>query len=393
MYRTFVTIDSTRKSSHLYYDESCFLWRKNKISANGTYLSCWRKAKVEDNCSAAAFIPAETPNMLIQRSVHDHGPDDIECKKMLAISKMKQKVATESTSKREVYDNVIASTPRAIARLITYPRVESTLNRVQARDKPKAPQPIEEFWSTLQMPEIQTKFLEGLQRSGFHMGQTYHMDGTFKTCPPFFQQLFTIHLNYRGHAFPLLYSLMTSKSNNSYIRLFQFIKTVIHDGSPRVISDYKLGILSVVSQELRLSQHQGCWFHFCKALRLHMMQQDHLSGLISGNDCHLPLSATIIKVLKMTMALALLPVNRITDGLRQIEAAFRLRAQNYSRDVQEQMNTFFAYVCTYWIDQIRPERFCVYKQPDRTNNRQENFRCTFGMTALPVMSHWMLKKL
>uniref|UniRef100_T1IGT0 MULE transposase domain-containing protein n=1 Tax=Strigamia maritima TaxID=126957 RepID=T1IGT0_STRMM len=109
-----------------------------------------------------------------------------------------------------------------------------------------------------------TNLVDFTKRSGFHMGQTYHMDGTFKTCLPFFQQLFTIHPNYRGHAFPLFYSLMTSKSNNSYVRLFQFIKTVIPEWSPRVISDYESGILSAVSQELRLSQHQGCWFHFCK---------------------------------------------------------------------------------------------------------------------------------
>jgi hypothetical protein len=50
------------------------------------------------------------------------------------------------------------------------------------------------------------------------------MDGTFKTVPTVFHQLYTIHALVGGaknFIFPMVYVLMTSRSEESYVRLFE----------------------------------------------------------------------------------------------------------------------------------------------------------------------------
>ena len=61
--------------------------------------------------------------------------------------------------------------------------------------------------------------LQHLQNADFWI-----MDGTFKTVPTLFQQLYTIHAQVGGESnsrvLPMVYALMTSKSKENYERLF-----------------------------------------------------------------------------------------------------------------------------------------------------------------------------
>ena len=42
------------------------------------------------------------------------------------------------------------------------------------------------------------------------------MDGTYKCCPKFFSQLYTIHGFKNGHCIPLVYALLSGKSESTY---------------------------------------------------------------------------------------------------------------------------------------------------------------------------------
>ncbi len=56
---------------------------------------------------------------------------------------------------------------------------------------------------------------------------TTYTDGTFKTCPRLFYQIFTIHAFFHGQQFPLVYCLLPSKSREVYNRMFDILKTAL----------------------------------------------------------------------------------------------------------------------------------------------------------------------
>lgn len=60
----------------------------------------------------------------------------------------------------------------------------------------------------------------------------WNFDGTFYTVPALFYQLFTLLGFYRGHSFPLIFTLMTSKSQKLYDLAMQKVKELIPNLNP-----------------------------------------------------------------------------------------------------------------------------------------------------------------
>ena len=54
---------------------------------------------------------------------------------------------------------------------------------------------------------------------------TLFMDGTFKECPTIFYQLFIIHLEFCGYYPVLIYALLPNKTEKTYTRLFEMLKS------------------------------------------------------------------------------------------------------------------------------------------------------------------------
>ncbi|KFD45438.1 hypothetical protein M513_13687 [Trichuris suis] len=55
------------------------------------------------------------------------------------------------------------------------------------------------------------------------------MDGTFKTAPMVFYQIYTIHAPVGSRIFPLVYALMSGKSQALYKRLFEDLVDVAEE--------------------------------------------------------------------------------------------------------------------------------------------------------------------
>jgi len=116
------------------------------------------------------------------------------------------------------------------------------------------------------------------------------VDGTFKTSPKLFYQLYTIHGAYQGEIFPLVYALLPNKTAATYTCLFRELKAlklglapkvVLMDFDKAVMKAFKVSILvsfsclyppystktiSFQQLEFPLSRQQGCFFHLCQAI-------------------------------------------------------------------------------------------------------------------------------
>lgn len=80
--------------------------------------------------------------------------------------------------------------------------------------------------------EVQLVFIAFATEDDFHFlmtSKTVYFDGTFKTCPKPFQQLFTIHSFFGNRSIPCIKVLMSHKSRQLYDSLFDWIKNKAHD--------------------------------------------------------------------------------------------------------------------------------------------------------------------
>ena len=102
----------------------------------------------------------------------------------------------------------------------------------------------------------------------------FYVDGTFKIVPLIFLQLFTIHLFIFGQQFPVIYGLLTDKSEETYVRMFQCIISCLQVRGLNFsyyvtfIGDFQSGIISSIRlvfywYYVRIG---GCYFHFAQCI-------------------------------------------------------------------------------------------------------------------------------
>ena len=95
------------------------------------------------------------------------------------------------------------------------------------------------------------------------------MDGTFKTVPTVFRQLYTIHAPVGGEnsrILPLVYSLITSKSEEIYRSLFEELVDFAAENDltlqPSIIlTDFELASINASNYIFPNVKNKGCFFH------------------------------------------------------------------------------------------------------------------------------------
>lgn len=109
--------------------------------------------------------------------------------------------------------------------------------------------------------------LEWLARS-----RIIYCDGTFKTVPKQFYQMYTMHGVVYGHVFPLVYSLTSRKTQETYETIFRHVKREIQNlglqmNVRTVTTDFELAAMNAARVILRPRDGiHGCLFHFSQSL-------------------------------------------------------------------------------------------------------------------------------
>ena len=88
-------------------------------------------------------------------------------------------------------------------------------------------------------------------------------DGTFKTVPQIFYQLYTIHAFSNGREFPCVYALLSDKKEVTYNSFFLQLKTLKIDLNPSHISvDFEQAAINAFRANFPVTTIDGCFFHF-----------------------------------------------------------------------------------------------------------------------------------
>jgi len=101
-------------------------------------------------------------------------------------------------------------------------------------------------------------------------------DGTFKTCPNIFQQLYCIHASIKRGSeeiyVPLVYGLLVGKSQPIYSEMFNLINqycnendiNITKNSDLEIITDFEIAAINAINEVYPFAMHSTCFFHFCQ---------------------------------------------------------------------------------------------------------------------------------
>jgi hypothetical protein len=175
-------------------------------------------------------------------------------------------------------------------------------------------------------------------------------DSTFKSVPKPFYQFFSLHLDIGSdedhtNIVPMIYALLPNKQKNTYIRLFDAIKTKLSVQIDLYKCDYEVAQYNAFQIVYPEAQLTGCYFHFNKSVWK------------KGNDLNLTTTREGSYAVRLTANLPLLPTKHISEAWIEI--------LQITPDTQEMQN-FHTYVNKQWLS--LPMISCANEKHRTTNS-------------------------
>ena len=170
----------------------------------------------------------------------------------------------------------------------------------------------------------------------------WYADGTFKSAPPLFQQLYTIHILKFKTIIPVVFVLMNDKSTNTYVRVLTELKNLKSNLNPvTVMTDFEQASLLAFRRIFPDTNQQGCLFHLSQCIWRRMQQ-------IPGLQEHYTSDADFSLGIRHLAALAFVPTVDVIKVFEEI-----LESQFYI-DNAEEVRDLINYFEDTWIG--RPAR-------------------------------------
>ncbi|CAF3028998.1 unnamed protein product [Rotaria sp. Silwood2] len=350
---------------------SGYAYTLNKDRGKVKYWRC------EDRSCSAFVHTNANDNYKAHSGTHDGhlpSPDRIE---LLEFKKnVEARVIHETTPIARIYEQELAAAKLSQTSLALAPDAKdahSSLSRLRRKTIPTLPTSIEFdiptiYTQTLDAKEFlfkdtQTRgkreliFASEQQLVMLFESKHIFIDGTFLVCPPFFDQVLTIHGVHHAHVLPCIIALLPGRSSAFYNYLFQLLDQHASDlhmtFEPELITtDFESGLIKSVKHHFPMSRHIGCFFHYTQSIH-RQIQSLGLSTLYNNDP-------EVRSVCQQLMALALLPRNKV-------ESAFEHLANNHPSSI----NDLFNYFKDFWIEKVPIDLWNVHDLKVTTNNNAE----------------------
>ncbi|GBC43031.1 uncharacterized protein LOC112591534 [Rhizophagus irregularis DAOM 181602=DAOM 197198] len=313
---------------------------------------CCAKRKSEGCKGRAVTTLCNNLHYLRSCTDHNHAPQASDA----GVAKLTAQIKRQASETRDkpakiIQDNII-SIPEEIHPYIPSPNaLRRTISRVRKSEMPPQPQNITE----INIPESLCHTLHGniFLVKDYMVGQErillfttreniqhlanalfWIMDGTFKTVPTIFHQMYTIHAPVgaedNSRILPLVYALMTRKSEVLYRWLFENLIEFAEDNDielkpQSIITDFELAAINVSRSKFPDTNNKGCFFHLCQ----NGWRQIQRCGLAIqyGNDEHFSI------MVRHLFALAFLPS-------QEIPAAFNILKPQMPQEANDLVQWF-----------------------------------------------------
>ncbi|PSN39509.1 hypothetical protein C0J52_21142 [Blattella germanica] len=284
-------ITSKKNKPLLIKDGYCYHHHSYNKDKSRIYWRCENRS----TCNARCITNVDLQNIIIYKinlAAHLHPPDGAAMQAKEVVQRIKQKA---SESPNEAPDEVMRQGMEGVVNeeiLVKMPdrqNIKRMINLQQNRNRPVVPRSILDV--NINHPYNVTKSNEqfllydsGRENSDrlliFSTGNNMRLlaasdiilsDGTFKSVPPQFMQLYTVHGIYMGHVFPMVYALSTNKTQVTYETLYRELKNFstrnnfeLHPRS--AVCDLEIANINALRNSFDNVQINGCLFHFGQAL-------------------------------------------------------------------------------------------------------------------------------
>ena len=353
-----------------------YQYRKKKENRNGTitWKCCDCRARLRTNGAPNYSEPVVLGN-------HTHQSNPLTLNVLQCRQEMKERIQHQpETVTTLVYRETLLQTPMEVVALLPSKEV---VGRALCYERAKLRPPQPTTAADLQLAAYQTltgnnerfllvdMFYEGervlIFASDFFLRLLCNAplvfgDGTFRTVPHIFSQLFTINFMYHQKLLPAVYALVRRKNQGTYEFIIRAIRTAAEERGLQFhpqsfMTDFETGLLSAITAQLPETQKRGCFFHFCQSCYRHI-QSLGLQQTYRENNAHRI-------VLRVSMAFAFLPLNEIVPTFRKYMALI----ENYI----PLLIPYVQYFHRQWIVVVSPSMWCVHGHAIRTNNDLEGW--------------------
>jgi hypothetical protein len=195
----------------------------------------------------------------------------------------------------------------------------------------------------------------------------WHADGTFKSAPQMFLQVYIICGFYKDKIFPCVYSITTAKNEMIYKYIIDQIKTkAIASGLEvkplTILLDFEKASFNAFRYHFPDIQIRGCFFHHSQCLFRKLVEHGLKSQFQSDSTFKLWFSKLV--------CLALIPVIKLEDGFEYIYD---------SRPEYTEIDKFLDYYVETWLDGFERNIWNHFENlGPRTNNHVEGYNSRFN---------------
>lgn len=314
-----------------------YLFIKDKCEKGNYYWNC--ELKVSRSCKGRAVTVLENEVHLLKKfKDHNHAPEASRSEVIQTLNTIKEKAYSGHDQPVQIIQNVITDMPQDSSYYM--PNKESLrkqIHRVRSENMPTQPRSLQEIDIPMHLRKTMNgdrflarnidvddeKMLIFCTQSNLqHLqdAEYWIMDGTFKSVPTLFHQLYTIHAPVGGEdnssIFPMVYILMTARTEEMYTILFEELIELGEQAEavlspPIIITDFEQAVINAVKSEFPNSIHKGCFFHLCQNFWRKIQSEGFAREYGTNEDFSIKL--------RHVTALAFLPPSEIQAAFDQVK--------------------------------------------------------------------------
>lgn len=298
-----------------------------------------------------SLLKTNVAYLLLEITEHNHLQDDLKFNRVLFAAAAKKRALDTSETARDIVYNISKEInysayikPREIRDLVNKTRKINDFTIDKHYDIPFELQNTSRGRKFLQFDSGMFDenriviFSTEENIDHFHHSKTIVIDGTFKSSPSNFEQLFTVQCVIRGKFLPLIYCFMTKKNEISYKKFFDWMSEnymvkndKINDKS--ILLDFELASYNQAKLYFKDHQLYGCLFHFgqiiWRRVQLLKFSKDFIADYNIKFNVKMILALSFVPIGDVLIMAARLKKYLVTEDSKYVLILFKWFQQEY----------------------------------------------------------------
>lgn len=281
-----------------------FVFNFHRPGLDKIFWECSERRRNKCNARLQTSESTTNPVLILETGTHNHNPDALKTESREILSNIRTDArATLDAPSIIIARNVQQSSSATQGILPASRHIKRTIRNV--RTKVQGSLCIPHRRQDINLPESFEQTVNGQKFLQFDSGpnenrilifSTAHhldflkasdlwlVDGTFKSAPALFLQLFVIHGQRNNVTFPLVYCLLPNKTQATYIRMLTALKDLVPDLNPTTImSDFERATLNAMEECFPEAERKGCFFHFAQCFHRNIQKRPDLLNLYTSD--------------------------------------------------------------------------------------------------------------